>query len=32
VLSIDIMKKPEFIGEPKKLEEKEMKKIPIKGA
>ncbi|CAL6325076.1 unnamed protein product [Bathycoccus prasinos] len=32
VLSIDIMKKPEFVGEPKKLEEKEMKKIPIKGA
>ncbi len=32
VLSIDIMKKPEFVGEPKELKEKEMKKIPIKGA
>jgi hypothetical protein len=26
------MKKPEFVGEPKELKEKEMKKIPIKGA
>lgn len=31
VLSMDIMKKPEYCGEPKEMEEKAMKKIPIKG-
>jgi hypothetical protein len=28
---MDIMKKPEYCGEPKEMEEKAMKKIPIKG-
>ena len=31
VLTIDIMKKPEFIGEPKNADEKEMKSIKVSG-